>query len=427
MKKATERTKDASQGAGMQAMLPILGVLATVKNGLYDVVIGAGLRVLEALLEQERIELCGPRYRHNREREVVRWGYDEHAELVLGGRRVGVKRPRARSKSGKEVPLPSWEQFSAEDPLLTRAVEQMLVGVATRKYKRSLEPLPAGVSERGTSKSAVSRRFVEATEAQLEKWLAEPLGDFAIAVLMLDGIVCGAHTVLVALGIDEQGYKRVLGVCEGATENAAACTALLSNLVDRGLRTDRSILVVIDGSKALAKSVRDVFGNRALIQRCQVHKKRNVLARLPDAMRDEIGTLISTAYRSSDPQRAMRLLKNIARRLERAHPGAAAALREGLEETLTVVAFQLPEALARTLSTTNPIENLNGRIRDVSSNVKRWQGGTMVLRWVAASLGEAAKGFRRLKGYQGMPKLLAALRAHDARIGISLATVQKAA
>jgi transposase-like protein len=263
----------------MQAMLPLLGVLATVKNGLYDLVIGAGLRVLEALLEQERIELCGPRYRHNREREVVRWGYDEHAELVLGGRRVGVKRPRARSKSGKEVPLPSWEQFSAEDPLLTRAVEQMLVGVATRKYKRSLEPLPAGVSERGTSKSAVSRRFVEATEAQLEKWLAEPLGDFAIAVLMLDGIVCGAHTVLVALGIDEQGYKRVLGVCEGATENAAACTALLSNLVDRGLRTDRSILVVIDGSKALAKSVRDVFGNRALIQRCQVHKKSNVLAR----------------------------------------------------------------------------------------------------------------------------------------------------
>jgi transposase-like protein len=144
-------------------------------------------------------------------------------------------------------------------------------------------------------------------------------------------------------------------------------------------------------------------------------------------MRGEIGTLISTAYRSSDPQRAMRLLTNIARRLERAHPGAAAALREGLEETLTVVAFGLPEALARTLSTTNPIENLNGRIRDVSGNVKRWQGGTMVLRWVAAALGEATKGFRRLKGYQGMPKLLAALRAHDARMGISLANAHKAA
>jgi transposase-like protein len=427
MKKTAEKTKDESGAAGLQALLPILGVLTTVRNGLYDFVMGTGLRVLEVLLEQERTKLCGPRYQHNAGRDVVRWGYDHQAELVLGGRRARVKRPRARSTNGKEVPLPIWEQFSAEDPLLMRAMEQMLVGVATRKYKRSLEPLPAEVCERGTSKSAVSRRFVEATAASLEKWLAEPLGGVEIAVLMIDGIKCGAHTVLVALGIDAQGYKRVLGLHEGATENAVACTALLSNLRDRGLKTDRSILVVIDGSKALIKSVRDVFGKFALIQRCQVHKKRNVLEHLPESMRDEIGMLISTAYRSSDPQRAMRLLKNIARRLEHAHPGAAASLREGLEETLTVVAFRLPEALARTLSTTNPIENLNGGIRDVSDNVKRWQGGSMVLRWVAAALGEASKGFRRLKGYRDMPKLLAALRAHDARIGIPLASVEKAA
>jgi putative transposase len=427
MNKTIGKTKDKRQAAGLQALLPMLGVLTTARNGLYDFVISTGLRMLEVLLEQERAELCGPRYQHNAGRELVRWGYDPHGELVLGGRRARVKRPRVRSSSGKEIALPSWEQFSAEDPLLVRAMEQMLVGVATRKYQRSLEPLPAEVCERGTSKSAVSRRFVEATAAELEKWQTAPLGDFDIAVLMIDGIVFGEHTVLAALGIDAQGYKRVLGLCEGATENATSCTALLSNLRERGLRTDRSILVVIDGSKALASSVRDVFGKRALIQRCQVHKKRNVLDRLPESMRDEIGALISTAYRSSDPQRAMRLLKNIARRLERVHPGAAASLREGLEETLTVVAFGLPQVLARTLSTTNPIENLNSRIRDVSSHVKRWQGGTMVLRWVAGALGEAAKGFRRLKGYRDMPKLLAALRAHDARIGIPLASVEKAA
>ena len=408
MKKTTttEKTKDKSEPARMQALLPILGVVATVKNGLYDLVISAGLHMLGVLLEQERTELCGPRYEHNAGRDAVRWGYDSHAELVLGGRRVQVKRPRARSRSGKELPLPSWETFSAEDPLITRAMEQMLVGVATRKYKRSLEPMPAEVSERGTSKSAVSRRFVEATTAQLQKWLSEPLEGFEIAVLMIDGIVFGAHTVLVALGIDAQGNKRVLGLHEGATENWAACTALLTNLRDRGLKTDRSILVVIDGGKALKQSVRDVFGKFALIQRCQVHKKRNVLDHLPESMRDEIGMLMSTAYRSTDPQRAMRMLKNVARRLERAHPSAAASLREGLEETLTVVALGLPQALARTLSTTNPIENLNSRIRDISGNVKRWRGGTMVLRWVAAALGEASKGFRRLKGYRDMPKLL---------------------
>ena len=427
MSKTTKKTKGESQAAGLQALLPALGVLTTVKDGLYDLVLGTGLRVFELLLEQERTKLCGARYQHNAGRDAVRWGYDPHAEVVLGGRRARVKRPRARSSSGKEVALPSWEQFSAEDPLLMRATEQMLVGVATRKYKRSLEPLPAEVCERGTSKSAVSRRFIEATEAQLQKWLAEPLGDFEIAVLMIDGIVCGAHTVLVALGIDEKGYKQVLGLSEGATENAATCTALLSNLVERGLKTDRTILVVIDGSKALGKSVRDVFGKRALIQRCQVHKQRNVLEHLPEAMRGQIGTLLAASYRSSDPQRAMLLLKGIARRLERKHPGAAASLREGLEETLTVAAFRLPPALARTLSTTNPIENLNGRIRDVSGNVKRWQGGSMVLRWVAGALGEATKGFRRLKGYRDMPKLVAALRAQDARLGTPLADAEKAA
>jgi transposase-like protein len=421
------RKKGPKNQEAAQMLLPLLGVLATVKGALLDLVIGSGLGVLQALLEQERAQLCGERYRHAPDRKASRAGYAQEAELVLGGRRVAVKRPRVRSTDGKEVPLPSWEKFAAEDPLSERAVEQMVLGVATRKYARSLEPLPAGTKSRGTSKSAVSRRFVKATAKNLADWLSRKLSDLSLAVLMLDGIVCGEHTVLVALGIDEKGSKHILGLWEGATENAVACTALLSNLVERGLDTTRSMLVVIDGSKALAKAVRDTFGNRAMIQRCQVHKKRNVLEHLPERLRPANEAILSTAYRCHDPKRALDMLNKLARQLERKHPSAAASLREGLEETLTVLSFGLIDSLERTLVTTNPIENLNSVLRRIHHNVKRWQDGTMVLRWVAIGLQEATKGFRRLKGFEGMPKLVAALRAHDARLDGALAPQKKAA
>lgn len=388
--------------------------------------VSSGMSVLLAVLEQEREQLCGVRYQHDAGRAASRAGY-ANGEVVLGGRRVTVKRPRVRSNEGKEVPLPSWEKFAAEDPLNARAVEQMVIGVATRKYARSLESAPSGMKSRGTSKSAVSRRFVAETTERLASSLEGSLADLSLTALMIDGLVCGEHTVLVALGIDEQGMKHVLGFQEGATENATSCTGLLTGLVDRGLDTTRSILVVIDGAKALAKSVRDVFGKRALLQRCQVHKKRNVLDSLPERMRDATGAILATAYRCRDAKRALDMLDKLARQLERKHPSAAASLREGLEETLTVLAFKLGEALERTLATTNPIENLNSALRRVHRNVKRWQGGTMVLRWISAGVQEAARGFRRLKGHADMPKLVAALRDLDAGRDDSLASLKKAA
>jgi len=428
----TRKKKAESQGVP-QALLPILGLLVTVKTSLLDLVLSSGLKMLEVLLEQEREQLCGVRYQHDPARKVTRAGYAA-GELVLGGRRVSVKRPRARTTEGKgkgkgkEVPLPSWEKFAEEDPLTARAVEQMVLGVATRKYGRSLEAMPPGVKTRGTSKSAVSRRFVEATTEGLQTWLKRQLSELSLAVLMLDGIVCGEHTALVALGIDEQGTKHILGVWEGATENAVACQGLLSDLVERGLNTKRTMLVVIDGSKSLAKAVRDTFGSRALIQRCQVHKKRNVLEHLPEKARSSTDATLSTAYRCVDSKRALDILNKLARQLERKHPSAAASLREGLEETLTVLSFKLDdEALRRTLVTTNPIENLNSVLRRIHRNVKRWRDGTMVLRWVGVGLQEATKGFRRLKGHAGMPKLLAALREHDARLDGALASQKKAA
>jgi transposase-like protein len=379
-----------------------------------------------ALLEHERERLCGPRYRHDPERQVSRAGYAS-AEVVLGGRRVAVKRPRVRSRDGEEVELPSWRRFASEDPLSERVLEQMMVGVATRKYDRSLEPLPSGVKGRGTSKSAVSRRFVQETAKKLKDWAERSLAGLSITAVMLDGIVIGEHTVIAALGMDEGGAKHVLGFWEGATENAAACNALLSNLVERGLDTGRRILFIIDGSKALAKAIRNVMGKRATIQRCQVHKKRNVMEHLPERRRQSVGEMMDTAYRCRDPKRAMDMLKKIARQLEQKHPSAATSLREGLEETLTVKLFQLPEELERILSTTNAIENLNSVIRRIQRNVKRWRDGQMVLRWVGAALLEAERGFRRIRGYKHMPALVAALRAHDAQPDEALEVEKKVA
>ena len=293
----------------------------------------------------------------------------------------------------------------------------MVIGVSTRKYARSLEPVD--VKTRGSSKSAVSRRFVSLTNAQLDAMMQARLEHIDLVVLMIDGIVFSDHVILIALGIDAHGKKHVLGMHEGATENGPACTALLTNLRGRGMATDRSILVVIDGGKALRKAVGAVFGKKALVQRCQVHKCRNVVDHLPDSKRARTEKVIRQAYKTKGIDSARRQLENLARSLEKDHPSAASSIREGLEETLTIKTFRLPDALAKTLSTTNPIENLNSGIRRVCKRVTTWKGGTMILRWVGASIVEHSRGFRRLKGHAGMKALVAALRALDRAEGVA--------
>ena len=387
-----------------------------VGKELHEMVVSAGLSVLGRMLEAERERLCGPRYVHSSTRTASRAG-TVPGELGLGGRRVSLPRPRVRSVDGHEVPLATWDAFANDDALNKRAVEQMVIGVSTRKYRRSLEVVD--VKTRGTSKSAVSRRFVAMTQAKLDDMLKADLKHIDLAVLMIDGIHVDAHVVLVALGIDTDGKKHVLGFHEGATENANACKTLLANLSERGMRTDRSIFVAIDGSKALRKAVGDVFGDRAVVQRCQLHKRRNVADHLPDAMRKRIDTAMAEAYRSKDPKKAKKLLQNLARVLEVKHPSAAASLREGIDETLTIMAFKLDPALVRSLSTTNPIENIQGGIRRVCRRVTTWRGGSMILRWVGAALIEHGRGFRRLRGYAGMTKLVAALRARDSKGGVA--------
>ena len=386
-----------------------------VRPALLQTVLGLGLEQVYELVEEERTRLCGAKHARDPLRQAVRSG-SAPSELVLGGRRVRLRRPRARTMDGQEVELQCWQHFADEDPLAERAMEQMVIGVSTRKYDRSLEPTPDEVETRGTSKSAVSRRFVSGTQKRLEELLSRDLSQLDLVTLMIDGLNVGEHVVLVAVGIDKEGHKHTLGIQEGATENAVACTALLTGLRDRGLRSERSILVVLDGSKALRKAVTDVFGKRALIQRCREHKIRNVTGHLPKDMQVNVRRSMQDAYRSGTKAKAKKLLTNLERVLRGHHPGAANSLLEGLDETLTVLDLGLSRNLERMLSTTNMLENINGGIRRVTHNVKRWRDGLMALRWVATALLEVEKGFRRVRGYKGLSRLDAALRLRDAEL-----------
>jgi putative transposase len=396
--------------------LPLVDLLVDTRTELFELAMRSGLKVFTAMLEEDRTAVCGPRYAHEPDRPASRAG-TVRSEVVLGGRKVAIQRPRVRTADG-EVALPTFQTMAHRDPLDRRVVEQMLVGVATRQYARSLEPISAEIESRGTSKSAVSRRFVAKTRAQLETWQAAPLEELDLVALLLDGVHVGEHCLIVALGVAADGEKHALGIWEGSTENAAVCQSLLSNLQSRGLRTDRSLLVLLDGSKALRKAVREIFGQAALVQRCQIHKLRNILDHLPERQRPWVKAILQRAYRSADVATATRLLRDLAKRLEVDHPSAAESVREGLEETLTIIALGLADSLRRSLSTTNAAESLISRTRHVKRNVKRWRGGQMVLRWVAAGVLEAVKGFRRLKGHKEMPKLVAALRARDQQLGL---------
>jgi putative transposase len=409
VKKPIKRLAVAQEVLSQQS-LPLVDVL---RSSLFEAVVAAGSAEAIRMLEEQRDAICGPRYRHLEERAAYRHGSCA-GSVVMGGRRVTMPRPRVRSAEGTELELPLWRRWSQEDPLEERAMKQMLLGVSTRRYAGSLEQLPTNVPVRGTSRSAVSRRFVVGTKKRLGDLMRRDLSKLDLLVLMIDGVHFEDHVVLAALGIAVDGTKHVLGLWEGATENATACKGLLGDLASRGLRTDQTMLVVLDGAKALRKAVKDVFGERALIQRCQEHKRRNVADQLPESMRKPVRRAMKEAYRCRDAKRARRLLDALAERLDADHPGAAASLREGLEETLTVLELGLPDRLEQTLRTTNPIDNIFGGVRDRTRRVKKWKGGRMILRWCAVAVLDAEANFRRIRGHAEMPKLVTALRLRDA-------------
>jgi putative transposase len=395
----------------VQMPLPMLAAMSEVGHSFQSLCVDAGRQVLSAMMEHERTTLCGPKWIPNLEREAVRAG-STRSLIVLGGRQIEIKRLRARAVNAGERELPSYRWAADRDPLDQRTMEAIACGVATRKYPRVLDPLAPDEREVSVSRSAVSRRFVALSAAVVSTYLSRPLGALKLRIIMIDGIVFHDHTILIALGITADGHKVVLGVREGTTENAGVAKALLRDLIERGLSTEEGILFVIDGAKGLRAAITAVFGKLALIQRCQVHKERNVLDHLPDALKLGTRRAIRDAYKCTDTALAERQLERLARSLEREHPGAAGSLREGLAETLTLSRLPVSGALYRSLRSTNPIENLNGAVAQFAHNVRRWRDGEMIVRWVATAVSEAEKQFRRLRGYKEMPLLIAALDAH---------------
>ena len=404
-----------SKPVTIQVPLPVLGVVNGVREAFHGLCVATGLQVLEAMMEADREALCGPKGRHQVERAAWRGGSAD-SQVVLGGRQVELPRLRVRSAKG-EVPLVSFEWAAASDPLDEHTLAAVAAGVSTRRYASTLDPVPAEVTERGTSSSAVSRRFVALSRQRLQAFLDRPLGELDLRVVCIDGKVFRDHCMVIALGIDAEGRKHVLGLREGATESAAVAGSLLSELVTRGLPTDRALLFVIDGVQGLRRAVTEVFGSRGMVQRCQVHKRRNVRGDLPERLHASVGKALQDAWELDSADRAARVLQRLAASLERDHPGAAASMREGRDETLTVQRLGLTGALQRTLRSTNIIENLNGSVEHYTRNVKRWRGGHMIQRWVASALVEAAKHFRRVRGYRDLPLLLAALDAVAPPVG----------
>ena len=411
MKKPATTDKSCQPQVAIQLPLPLLSSLKAVKEGFFELCIRVGEQALHALMERDRTELCGAKWSRDPSRRAVRGG-STSSEITLGGRRVGVRRLRASTVDGREFTLPSFAWAADRDPLDEQTWRAIVSGVSTRSYAEALEPLPEELEQRSTSSSSVSRRFVALSQQQLARCLSRPLNDLDLWVVMIDGIDYRDHTILVTLGIDSSGNKHVLGLREGTTENAAVAGALLSDLVERGLSTDHPLLFVVDGGKALRKAIRKVFGELGVVHRCQVHKIRNVLDHLPEEMHPSVRRAMRQAYESSRPESARRQLERLACSLESDHPGAAGSLREGLEETLTLqgLGLKVKGALWKTLRSTNPIENLNGGVAKFTRNVRRWRGGSMILRWVGSAILEAEKKFRRARGYREMPMLIQALR-----------------
>jgi len=410
-KKYQTMTPDTSALAVPEQVSVAMGEIAeSMQEGLLALAVGAGLQVMGALMNADVTALAGARGRHDPQRVAVRHG-TEAGSVTLGGRRVSVQRPRVRAVDGSgELAVPAYELFSSTEILGKMAMARMLAGLSTRRYPVGLEPVGEQVeaAAMATSKSAVSRKFVTMTETALSDLLAADLSELDLVALMVDGVHFAESCCVVALGIDIDGTKHPLALVEGSTENATLVTELCVGLRERGLDVTKPILVVLDGSKALARAVLDVF-DHPVVARCQLHKIRNVKDHLPQRMRPGVERRMRDAYHAGSALEAEAQLSALARELDKTHPSAANSLREGMTQTLTVMRLDVPPTLARTLRSTNAIESMISICRDHSRNVKRWRDGQMALRWCAAGMVEASNQFRRVNGHLHLPALRASL------------------
>lgn len=389
-------------------------LVGAAREGLLALSVGVGLSVVHELMELEVDEVVGPRGMHNLARTAKRHGHED-GSMTLGGRRVPVRRPRVRSADDRrELPVETYEYFADRDPLTRSVMDRMLAGVSTRRFARVGEPVGNEVerSASTTSKTSVSEMFAERTRSALEELMSRRLDDVRLAVMMLDGIEIAERTHVVALGITTDGVKLPLGLWEGSTENATLARTLLADLVDRGLDPEQAVLFVIDGSKALRRAIRDVFGAQALVHRCHRHKERNVCDLLPERDRDQIRARMRAAWSLTDPDLAKQRLELLAGELDRSWPDAAASLREGRDDTLTLMRLGITGNLAKTLCSTNPCESMIEIVRYTQRNVKRWRDGDMRKRWTAAGMLVAEQQFRRIIGYRDLANLVIAIERH---------------
>jgi putative transposase len=389
-------------------------LVGAAREGLLALSVGVGLSVVHELMDLEVTEVVGPKGKWNADRTAKRHGRED-GSMTLGGRRVTVSRPRMRTVNDEhELPVKSYEYFADRDPLTRAVMDRMLAGVSTRKYAGVGEPVGADVeqSSSATSKTSVSEMFIERTATALSELMSRRLEDVRLAVMMLDGMEIADRTHVVALGITTEGVKIPLGLWEGSTENATLARTLLADLVDRGLDPEQAILFVIDGGKALRRAIKDVFGERALVHRCHRHKERNVTDLLPERDRDQVRGRMRAAWSLANPELAEQRLQLLASELDRTWPDAAASLREGMAETLTLMRLGITGQLAKTLSSTNPCESMIEIVRHTQRNVKRWQDGDMRRRWTAAGMLVAEQQFRRIIGYRDLAKLVIAIERH---------------
>jgi len=361
----------------------------------------AGLKIIRAVIEDEVTRRVGPRHHPDATSPGVRWG-QQPGYVVFSGQKVAVERPRVRTRAGQEISLDSYARLQHDGRRQRTVREGIVAGLSSRNYRRAVESVLDGY---GIEKSSVSREFVQASAAQLKKLCEKKLDDLDLVAILIDGIHLGQQVLVVALGIETTGKKHVLGLWQGATENTAVVKDLLEDLVARGLHPERRYLFVIDGAKALRAGIERVFGNRAEVQRCQLHKRRNVKEYLPKNAQGDYDRRLRNAYSMTSYAEAKAELEKIFRHLERVNPSAAHSLEEGMEETLTVHRLGVGELLRRSLSTTNPIESCLSTVERVARNVKRWHGGDQPLRWTATVLLEAEKKFRKVKGFRDLATL----------------------
>ena len=417
------RTPEADQLANLplEASFALAEVADAMREGLLAFASATGLVVMRQMMETELAERIGPKHAKIAEGRTGHWHGTTKGPVVLGGRLVTVERPRARTTRGEEITLDSWKVFSSADLLNALVVERMLAGVATRRHQDVAEPVGTEIDKRSrsTSKSAVSRRFVAATEKALADLMARNLAGLDVAVLMIDGLEVAGQCCVVALVITAEGLKVPVGLWLGDTENKTVVTSLLADLVSRGLGFEQGILCVIDGAKALAAGIKKVFGESARLQRCTIHKRRNLSDHLPKDLARTIDARLRVIFAQPDPTKGLEAAKRLAAELEADHPDAAASLREGLEEMFTARRIGVTVSLAKNLTNTNCIESMISVARRTTGRVTRWKDGSMKKRWIAAGMLEAERSFRRIKGYTAMPKFVEALRREIASSAVT--------